>query len=276
MNSRLILLALLVGFSAALARSSFGAEEPHSPRIVLLIGEDEYKTWETLPEFAKTELEPCGFRVTVILEDPKEKHHFPGIVEALAKADLLVLSTRRRLPPKDQLDAVRAYLDSGKPLVAIRTACHAFAPPLGNKNKPDLAAGDSWPEFDPQVLGGRYTNHHGAGPSVMVTLAPGADGSAILKGVDVGQLVGKGSLYKVSPLDPTCAQLLIGTIPDKPAEPVAWTHLYGANKARVFYTSLGHPDDFKEPAFRQLLLNGITWALDRAAPAKTPAIKPSG
>lgn len=255
---------LLVTLIAA-SRVALAAPEKLAPSIVLLIGEDEYKTWETLPEFAKTELEPRGFRVTVILEDPKEKHHFPGIVEALAKADLLVLSTRRRLPPKDQLDAARTYLDAGKPLVGIRTACHAFAPPLGNKSKPDPAAGESWPEFDPQVLGGHYTNHHGAGPNVTVTVAPGAEGAAILKDVDVGQLVGKGSLYKVSPLDPSCVPLLVGTIPEKPAEPVAWTHVYGANKARVFYTSLGHPDDFKEPAFRQLLLNGIIWALDRAA-----------
>jgi type 1 glutamine amidotransferase len=42
---------------------------------------------------------------------------------------------------------------------------------------------------------------------------------------------------------------------------VAWTHEYGQKNARVFYTSLGHPDDFKEPAFRKLLLNGIVWAL---------------
>jgi len=55
--------------------------------------------------------------VTVILEDRAHKHHFPGIVEALSNCDLLMLSTRRRTPPKAELDAVRKYLDSGKPLV---------------------------------------------------------------------------------------------------------------------------------------------------------------
>jgi type 1 glutamine amidotransferase len=39
---------------------------------------------------------------------------------------------------------------------------------------------------------------------------------------------------------------------------MAWTHDY--NGARVFYT-LGHPQDFETPAFRQLLLNAVDWAL---------------
>jgi type 1 glutamine amidotransferase len=31
----------------------------------------------------------------------------------------------------------------------------------------------------------------------------------------------------------------------------------------VFFTSLGHPDDFKNAEFRRLLVNGIGWALGR-------------
>jgi type 1 glutamine amidotransferase len=170
------------------------------------------------------------------------------------------------------MDAVRAYLNAGKPLVGIRTACHAFAPPLANKKNPVTppAGGEGWPEFDPQVLGGHYNNHYPGGPKVAVTLAPGAESSPILKGIDISQLVGQGSLYKVAPLDPSCVPLLIGTIPDKPAEPLAWTHLYGPKNARVFYTALGHPDDFKEPAFRKLLLNGMMWALN-SPPGASPS-----
>lgn len=233
--------------------------------IVLMIGEDEYKTSETLPKFAKTELEPRGMQVTVIQQDPKDKNNFPGLVDALSKADLLVVSVRRRIPPKDQMDAVRAYLEGGKPLVGIRTACHAFAPLATAKGKPvkDVTAGSGWPEFDPQVLGGHYTNHYPPGPKVSVSLASGADGSSLLKDVDLTHLVGNGSLYKINGLDPSCTPLLMGTIPEKPAEPLAWTHLYGPRKARVFYTALGHPDDFKEPAFCRLLLNGILWAMER-------------
>jgi type 1 glutamine amidotransferase len=256
-----VLLLLLLG--SLLFSFSVSALEPLKKHAVLMIGEDEYHTWETLPDFAKTELEPRGFIVTVILEDPAHKHHFPGLIESLAKADLLILSTRRRLPPKDQLDAVRGYLDAGKPLVALRTACHAFAPPLTKgKPKADPTAGASWIEFDADVLGGHYTGHHGPGPKVAVTLAPNAEQSPLLQNVDASKLIGNGSLYKVSPIGPSCTALLVGTLPEKPTEPLAWTHLYGPSKARIFYTSLGHPDDFKEPPFRQLLLNAIAWAVN--------------
>ena len=241
--------------------ASVRAAEARAPRLVFMIGEDEYKTWETLPEFAKTELEPKGFRVSVIQADPQDKNNFPGLVQALHDADLLFISLRRRTPPKEQLEAVRMHLNAGKPLCGIRTACHAFAPAVTDKQtliaNPRLA---EWPEFDPEVLGGHYTGHHGAGAKVTLSIAPGGGGHPILQGVDASKLEGNGSLYKVSPLSGAVAPLLMGTIPDKPSEPVAWTRLYGPNQARIFYTSLGHPDDFKSPEFRRLLVNGIRWA----------------
>jgi hypothetical protein len=79
--------------------------------------------------------------------------------------------------------------------------------------------------------------------------------------MSVEKLIGAGSLYKVSPLEKGTAPLLIGAITGEPSEPVAWTHTYGAKQARVFYTSLGHPDDFKNAEFRRLLLNGVAWAI---------------
>ncbi len=93
-----------------------------------------------------------------------------------------------------------------------------------------------------------------------VTLAAGAERHAILKGVEVGKLVGNGSLYKVRPLGESATALLVGEIEGRPAEPVAWVNVYGQKKARVFYTSLGHPEDFKEEGFRRMLVNGVGWA----------------
>src|SRR5262249_4392832 len=113
------------------------------------------------------------------------------------------------------------------------------------------------------VLGGHYTNHHPEGPRTSVSIAPGAKTHQILKGVSVSGLVGAGSLYKVSPLEPETTPLLIGAIPDQPAEPIAWTNRFGVKHARVFYTSLGHPDDFTNAEFRRLLVNGIAWALGK-------------
>jgi len=39
---------------------------------------------------------------------------------------------------------------------------------------------------------------------------------------------------------------------------VAWTRPHGGG--RVFYTSLGHPDDFHQPCFLKLLVNALFWA----------------
>lgn len=237
----------------------FSAEPKAPPRIVFMIGEDEYKTWETLPEFAKTELESRGARVTIIEADKADTNNFPGLVEALRDADALFVSVRRRLPPKAQMDAVRAHLAAGKSLIGIRTASHAFAPRA--KAAPLPATNAMWAEFDAEVLGGHYTGHHKDGPKTAVSIAPGAEKSSLLEGVDVSKFVGNGSLYLASPLAESCTRLLTGTIPGADPEPLAWTRLYGAKQARVLYTSLGHPDDFKDPQFRRLLLNAVRWAV---------------
>src|SRR5258708_21285460 len=124
------------------------------PHVVFLIGEDEYKTEITLPKFAKTELESRGVRCSFVFADAKDKNSFPGI-EKLKDAELLVVSVRRRVPPPEQLAVVREYLESGKPLVGIRTASHAFA----LRDKPD-----GWPAFDKDVLGGDYQMHYDNAP----------------------------------------------------------------------------------------------------------------
>jgi type 1 glutamine amidotransferase len=231
------------------------------PHVVFMIGEDEYLTWETLPEFAKRDLEPRGYRITIVQASAADKNDFPGLTEALRTADLLVLSTRRRTPAVELLDAVRAHLAAGKPLVGIRTACHAFA--LRPNDPPAAANRATWQEFDPEVLGGHYTNHYPAGPKTTVTVAAGAGKHRVLQDVRVASLVGNGSLYKVSPLAGGTTPLLIGAIPNESPEPIAWTHEYGPKRARIFYTSLGHPDDFKNPEFRRLLVNAVAWAVGK-------------
>ncbi len=250
----------LCTFSAAAA-----ARRSH---IVFMVGEQEYKTRETLPVFAKAELDPAKYRVTFIEASPEKPNEFPGLTDALQDADLLFLSVRRRTPPRAELEAVRRHLENGKPLVGIRTACHAFAL-RGSEREAELAGRGlaAWQEFDPEVLGGHYTGHYAAGPKARISIAPGAESDPLLRGIPVDDLPGNGSLYKVSPVQSSAHVLLMGTIPGEKPEPVAWTHLYGAKKTRIFYTSLGHPDDFKNPAFRRLLVHGIQWALNEPASA---------
>lgn len=254
-----------IASAAFLGGGEFRFGEDKRARIVFLIGEDEYKTWETLPAFAKQSLGWRGFQISVIQQGESDHHNFPGLVDALRDADLLWVSVRRRALPQEQLNAVRAHLDAGKPLIGIRTASHAFAP-----REPEAAQGAAWPSFDPDVLGGHYTGHYGNGQKTAVTAASGAEEDAILAGVDATAITGHGSLYKVSPLNADANVILLGRIPDQMEEPVAWTRRYGPGRARVFYTSLGHPEDFENAAFKRLLLNAVFWALGQP-PLPAPA-----
>ncbi len=124
--------------------------EPPAPRVVFVIGEDEYKTEITLPKFAKEELEKRGVKCSFVFADPKNKNSFPEIAK-IKDADLMVVSGAGGVPPSDQLQVIREYLDSGRPLVGIRTASHAFC----LVNKPE-----GWPGFDHDVLGGSYAMHY--------------------------------------------------------------------------------------------------------------------
>lgn len=236
-------------------------------KVAMLIGDDEYKTEISLPAFVKSDLEPLGFDVTIVHADSQDKNSFPGMAEAIKNADVVLVSARRRLPPKADLDALREHLAAGKPIVGIRTACHAWCLRTEKDNAAAAASGRGvWPEFDPEVFGGHYTNHYGNGPKTVVTVAVGAQDHPILRGIDVTQLLGNGSLYKVKPLTETTTPLLLGTIPNEQPEPIAWTNLAGPKKARVFNTTFGHIEDFQEPAFRKLLVNALFWALEQPYP----------
>lgn len=248
---------------ALLGGKEFRFAEDQRAHVVMLIGEDEYKTWETLPAFVKENVTWRGLRVSVIQQGSSNKHRFPGLTDALRDADVLLVSLRRRALAKEELAAVHAHLDAGKPLVGIRTASHGFAP-----RREDQGEGEAWMNFDPEVLGGNYAGHHGHGPKTTIRTAPGAENHDLLTGVNGNALIGNGSLYRVSPLKDAAQPLLIGSIEGKPAEPVAWTHTYGAKGARIFYTSLGHPDDFADANFRRLLLNAIHWSLGQPVPPK--------
>lgn len=247
-------------FLGGAAFSFRGDDRPH---VVLLIGEDEYQTNRTLPAFADAELADRGLRLTTIYADPRDLNNFPGLA-ALDTADLLVVSVRRRTPPQSQLDTIRAYIASGRPVAGIRTASHAFSL---RDNQPPPAGHAAWPEFDAAVLGGHYVGHHpeteGGGPRTMVWALPEQRDHPVLANMPADEFAVGSSLYKTRPLAPSTTTLMMGRYADAETEPVAWTNTDRAG-GRVFYTSLGHPEDFQVAGFRQLLTNGIFWALDRS------------
>ena len=222
-----------------------GAAEPRkTPTIVLISGEYEYTSTNTFPAF-KQFLESNYPVKCVYLERKGEE--IPGL-DALKAADLSILFIRRMTLPDEQLAQIKNFVDSGKPLIGLRTASHSF---------------ENWKEFDNEVLGGNYHNHHGNTLVATAKVNPDAANHPILKNVPK-EFETAGSLYKTSPLAKDTTLLLTGSITNQPPEPMAWTHNYKG--ARVFYTSLGHPKDFDNPAFRTMLVNAIFWTLEQPVP----------
>lgn len=243
---------------AAEGRST-GGDQGSRPHIVMLVAEREYETDVTLPRFAREHLADA-YETTFVFADPEDRDRLEGL-GAIETADLLIVSVRRRTLPAAQLGQIRDYVAAGKPVIGIRTASHAFSvrgTPVGQGRA-------VWPEWDHQVFGGNYTNHHGNSLRVTVSVEPGSRDSPLLSGVTGrAPFPSGGSLYKVRPLRGSTAVLLWGSVEGQPAEPVAWTFRRG-DGGKSFYTSLGHVEDFSGEAFPRLLENAIRWALDPAA-----------
>jgi len=238
-----------------------------SQHVVFIVGEAEYQSQVTMPPVAAELADRFGLRTTICTSSPIEDGHalyeFEGL-EALEDADALVVYTRFRVLSDPQMGLLQAYLDSGGPVVGLRTSTHSFRFPEGSP-------WHSWNNgFGIRLFGTPWRTHHGGQSSTDVRVLPEAAGHPILEGVAERFHV-RSWLYHVLPLPDTCEPLLWG-IPvnaapaqpmiEKPTEnPVAWTNTH--NGGRVFYTSLGHPEDFQAEPFRRLLVNGILWALGR-------------
>ena len=230
-----------------------------APRVAFVIGENEYHTWETLPEFASRELVPRGFKCAFVSASTNVNDSAFTNIDAIKTADLLVLSVRRRALPTEMMNLLRAHLKAGKPLVGIRTASHAFAP---KTVEPGQAA---WPEFDVEILGCSYHGHYSNAPDKPVRIQVVSSTHPILAGIATNELTNTGSLYKIRPLARGTVPLMTSQL-DHSSEvhPVALVNTN--DNRRVFYTSLGTKEDFKLPYFRRLLLNAIYWSLARPIP----------
>lgn len=223
-----------------------------APTIVLVSGEFEYKSAETLPVLKQKLEAQLGAKCVYLARPADPKAQTIAGLEALDTADLAILFIRRMTLPEEQLAHFKKFAASGKPIIGLRTASHAF---------------ENWKEWDREVLGGNYQNHHNNKLATTVRVAPDAANHPILQGV-AKQFASPGSLYRNSPLPPGATVLLMGSVEGKPAEPVAWTRSH--HGAAVFYTSLGHPGEFGTGPFDRLLLNAVKWAL--AQPVKPLAV----
>jgi hypothetical protein len=236
------------------------------PHVVFVIAEKEYNSKETLPAFAKKHLAK-QFRCTFVHANPNDRNDVPGL-EAMYDADLLVLSMRRRMLPVTQMDHLEHYIRSGLPIVALRVSIVPFQ--VRTKDRP--AGRVIWDRFDAEVLGCNYRGYDSRSRKTGCDVWPVgvARGHPILRGIDAKGFHSPAWIYRQKPLAETTTLLMEGRwAAGQPAEPVAWTNTYQGG--RVFYTTLGHPGDFRIPAFTRLLVNAIHWALGTDAPGKFSA-----
>ena len=294
MNRLLSLFALALSAASATAADPWltfpGGDGPgKGKKIVLVSGDEEYRSEEALPQLGQILAKHHGFDCTVLFAiDPKDgaiqpnvNNNIPGL-EKLKDADLLILFTRFRNLPDDQMKHFVDYIESGKPIVGLRTATHAFnldgksaykKYTWTNKDK-DFDGG-----FGRQVLGETWVNHHGAHgkEGTRGIVAKGEEANPILKGIDSGSIFGTTDVYTAKPAGDSKV-LLYGEVtetlkPDSkalagkkndPMMPVAWTKTYkteSGKTAKIFTTTLGNGEDLNAEGTRRLLVNASYWAL---------------
>lgn len=262
------ILLLTVFTSAAQSQK----KQSKKPLIVFVTGDHEYSGEETLPLIAAELEKNYGMRTLVLKASPDHnaEENIPGL-EALKDADLAVFYLRWRRLPADQVKFIDDYLKSGKPVIGFRTSTHAFNYPKGHPL-------EKWNTFGEFALGapggwgkGGHT-HYGHESSTDVAIIPAERNNPILTGVKPAFHV-RSWLYHIVPDYPSkgATWLLMGTAvdPDKKAveNPVAWTWKTAAG-GKVFTTTLGHPDDFKDESFQRLLINAMHWAVGKPIPKK--------
>jgi hypothetical protein len=279
----------------------------HGKKIVLISGDEEYRSEEALPQLAKILAKHHGFDCRVLfaidpqtgIVAPNTRRNIPGF-DSIKDADLIIVFTRWRDLPDDQLQIVYDYLKAGKPVIGIRTATHAFKPDNKDskfaflsdtfKGNKDWEAGG----FGRAVLGEHWINHHGKHKqeSTRGIIAPGAADDPILRGIHDGDIWGSTDVYAVRlPLPGDSKPLVLGQVtarkgkydeadkfygmrPDDgpavngakndPMMPIAWKKTYripDGTKGRAFCSTIGASVDLTNEAVRRLLTNAVYWGL---------------
>ncbi len=285
-----IVLGVLFSITLAQAQIVFTAAKGpgHGKRIVLVSGDEEYRSEESLPQLAKILSMRQGFECTVLFAinpangtiNPDVTNNIPGLA-ALDSADLLILLTRFRDLPDGQMKHIVDYVESGRPIIGLRTATHAF----------DLKTSPTYARYGVQnketegfgrlVLGETWISHHGEHnvESTLGLIAPGMASHPILRGIHSGDIWGTSDVYTVRlPLPGDSQPLILGEVlkgmhptdapvdgpKNHPMMPVAWTKSYTGSSgktARIFTTTMGAAEDFQSEGMRRLVVNATFWAL---------------
>jgi hypothetical protein len=268
--------------------------------VVLIAADDEYHSEEMLPQLAKILSQRHGFTCDVLFSmnpkdgtiDPHNRRNIPGL-EALHGADLLILFMRWRDLPDEQMKYLVDYIESGRPIIGLRTATHAFELKTSKtyeryswNNK--IAGWEG--VFGRRILGETWIDHHGnhGKESTRGIVVPSEADSPIVRGIRDGEIWVATDVYEVRlPLPSTCRPLVLGQVlsgmqpndapirgkKNDPMLPVAWTNSYKgaqARTARIFTTTLASADGFENEGLRRLIVNATYWpvGLDDKLPAK--------
>ncbi len=269
-----------------------GGEGPgKGKRVVLIAADQEYRSEQAMPMLARILSTHHGFETTVLfsvndegLVDPtlltpkrgeeatSRRHVIPGL-DQLAKADSLILFTRLIHLADDQQKLIVDYFDSGKPIIALRSANHGFATPLPYKI-------DDKQVTLSQILGGTFMSHHGewSADSTRGDIVPEMKDHPIVTGVK--DIWGLTDVYRTFPvggsLPEGCTALvfgqpLIGRVqggannPEKEPLPVIWVKNWKTStgkEARILHSTMGSGKDFENPGLRRIVVNGVYWSLN--------------
>lgn len=267
--------------------------EPVGPgqgkNIVLISGDEEYRSEEALPMLAQILAKKYGFNCTVLFAtDPAtgqinamNQTNINGL-NHLKNADLMILFTRFRELPDSQMVYFDQYIRGGKPVIGLRTATHAFNY-TRNKNSPFVhydykSTVRGWEDgFGRKVLGETWINHHGRhgqeGARGLINGIEQDKKNPILNGVK--DIWVPTDVYTVKNLQEDATTLVYGQSTSgmtsespvnlgKSVMPVAWTKTYTGEKgnvARVFTTTMGASIDLANEDLRRLLINASLWAV---------------
>lgn len=258
--------------------------------LVLISGDQEYRSEETIPQLAKILATRHGFKCTVLFTtDPKTGTINPNIpniegLEALQTADALVLFTRFLDLPDAQMKPIVEYITAGKPVIGLRTATHAFQIPPGKTySRFGYASRVKGYEggFGQLVLGITWIDHHGAHgkEGTRGRLTDVGRRHPIMRGIADGEIFGPTDVYTATPpADSTI--LLLGEVTESldpashpvagkknnPMMPIAWTRTYRlpeetARPGKAFTTTMGASQDFANEGLRRMIVNACYWAV---------------
>lgn len=262
--------------------------------IVLISGDEEYRSEEAMPQLGKILAVRHGFTCTVLFAvdpdgtiNPTNVSNIPGL-EALKTADLMIIFTRFRNLPDDQMQHIVEYVESGRPIIGLRTATHAFNIPPGRKYAKWSFNSKEWDGgFGRQILGETWIAHHGhhGKESTRGVIAPGMEKHPVVRGCE--DIWGPTDVYTVRlPLPGDSQPLVLGQVlagmnptdppvtnqKNNPMMPIAWIKTYQApsgKTGRVFTTTIGAATDLASEGLRRLLVNAAYWCLgmeDRIPP----------